>query len=213
MCPGPQLRALEGPAAGSLRNLLAERPWKKGKEQKQSESGTSEGGGQRAIRVSAPALTQVPECWVGTAPGIERAGEGRGAEASPPKPVWGSFSPRNPGGAWKWSGVSGHTHGLHHFTTTSQLPWLGGFCCLGGRCPSLEGGRGSLSGCPREGFGLQRLPSDKLEAQTQDFPEKVLRGAFSWVGAKPSCSPGERGLSGFIEAGRGTQEKVFLLLF
>ena len=83
------------------------------------------------------------------------------------------------------------------------LPMSGG---VGG------GSRGSLSGCPREGLGLQRLPSYKLEAQTQDFPEKVLAGAPAWVGAKPSGSPGERGLSGFIEAGRGTQEKVFLLL-
>lgn len=85
MFPGPRLRALEGPAAGSLRNLLAERPWKKGKEQKPSESGTSEGGGQRAIRVSAPALTQVPECWVGTAPGLERAGGGAGCGSESPK--------------------------------------------------------------------------------------------------------------------------------
>lgn len=39
--------------------------------------------------------------------------------------------------------------------------------------------RGSLSGCPREGLGLQRLPSDKLEAQTQDFPRRC------WVARLP----------------------------
>lgn len=49
-------------------------------------------------------------------------------------------------------------------------------------------------GCPRKGLGLQQLPSDKLEAQVQDFPEKLSEPAR--VGAMTAHSPGEGGSLG-----------------
>lgn len=140
-----------------MRNLLAERPWKKGKEQKPSESGTSEGGGQRAIRVSAPALTQVPECWVGTAPGLERTGGGARCGSEPPKACFGLLfsqeSRRSLEMVWCFR-THTWTPPFHHHLAAPvagrlllswrPLPKPGG---VGG------GSRGSLSGCPREGLG------------------------------------------------------------
>ena len=56
----------------------------KEKEQKPSESGTSEEGGQRAIRVFAPALTRAARnAGRRTARGLDPGREGRGAEANP----------------------------------------------------------------------------------------------------------------------------------
>lgn len=178
--PGPRLRALEGPAAGSLRNLLAGASVEERKGAK-AEREWNERGGQRAIRVSAPAPTQVPECWVGPRRGPERAGEG-GAEGNPPKSALGSFFSQESRRSLEMVCVSGRTHGLHHFTTTSQLPCLGGFCCLGGRCQSLEGlgaARGSFLAAPERGSVCERLPSDKLGGTTQDFPRRC------WVARLP----------------------------
>lgn len=168
----------------------AEREW--------NERGGGGGCGQRAIRVSAPALTHVPECWVGTARGLEKAGEGRGGEANPQSMRWAHFLPgirEKPGDGLVFIRTNTLTPPFHHHLAAPAarrllLPWRQRLktarVAPPRRCP---GGGDRFLAAPergREGLGLQRLPSDKLEAQTQDYPEKVL-GGRAGLGGGDAC--------------------------
>lgn len=129
---------------------------------------------------SHPGLRSRPD----TSPGMlggncagARAGGGRGGvrKRTPQSPLWAPFLP----GIQEKPGNGLVFQDAHMDSTISPPPlssrvWAAS-AVLAAAAKAWRGwgaARGSLSGCPREGLGLQRLPSDKLEAQTQDFPRR-----------------------------------------
>lgn len=101
-------------------------------------------------------------------------------------------------------------------TTTSQLPCLQAASAVLAAAAKAWRGLGAAQGpfwLPREGSVCSDCPLTSRGTETARFPRRCWVARLPGLGAKPSCSTGERGLSGFIRSWQeGRREKVFLLL-